>query len=242
MPLVYDTHIARRCQPHSPLPSHLLRAGGCPRPAPPGAGTAREVFGHRARGLWPSEGSIAPEIVPLMVEAGFDYFCSDEGNLFKSLKNDPAVEHPPYRPHRAFPGLAHSRLREDIQALFRERPLSDFIGFDAARNETSQGRRPSHRQSQEHRQGRAGRSRRRLADPDGENAWEAFPDSGEAFLTSFYRALTETPGTADLPPRRLFRRASRRRSRPAISIPARGSAATSTSGSATPRKTRRGSG
>ncbi len=28
---------------------------------------------------------------------------------------------------------------------------------------------------------------------DGENAWEAFPDGGESFLSSFYRALVETP-------------------------------------------------
>ena len=51
MPLVYDTHIARRCQPQSPLPSRLLRAGGCPRPTPPGAGTARAGLRHTARAV-----------------------------------------------------------------------------------------------------------------------------------------------------------------------------------------------
>jgi len=35
---------------------------------------------------------------------------------------------------------------------------------------------------------------------DGENAWEAFPDSGEAFLSSFYRALVDAP---ELNPRRI---------------------------------------
>src|SRR5260221_336097 len=81
MPLVYDTNIARRCQPQSPLPS----AFSAPEDVRAQLRLAQElheqVFGQRARGLWPSEGSIAPEIIPLMVEAGFDYFCSDEGNL-----------------------------------------------------------------------------------------------------------------------------------------------------------------
>ena len=163
MPLVYDTNIARRCQPQSPLPS----AFSAPEDVRAQLRLAQElhekVFGQRARGLWPSEGSIAPEIVPLMVEAGFDYFCSDEGNLFQSLKHDPGLEHTATSSTSSFSRAgASTPAKRSIQALFRDRPLSDFIGFDAARNETSKRRRPSHRQPQKHRQGRPGRSRRRL--------------------------------------------------------------------------------
>jgi len=89
MPLVYDTSIARRCQPQSPLPSTFSAPEDVRAQLRLAQELHEKVFGHRARGLWPSEGSIAPEIVPLMVEAGINYFCSDEGNLFKSLKNDP---------------------------------------------------------------------------------------------------------------------------------------------------------
>jgi alpha-amylase/alpha-mannosidase (GH57 family) len=71
MPLVYDTSIARRCQPQSPLPSVF----SAPEDVRAHLRLAQELhektFGKRARGIWPSEGSIAPEIVPLMVEAGF---------------------------------------------------------------------------------------------------------------------------------------------------------------------------
>lgn len=193
MPLVYDTHIARRCQPHSPLPS----AFSAPEDVRAHLRLAQEqherVFGHRARGLWPSEGSICPEIVPLMVEAGIDYFCSDEGNLFKSLKQDPAWNHRHIDHFELFQGWRVHANGSSIQALFRERPLSDFIGFDAARNETSH--------AVDHLIGNlknisavapAGRGVASLI-LDGENAWEAFADSGEAFLTSFYRALINTP-------------------------------------------------
>jgi len=193
MPLVYDTHIARRCQPHSPLPSSF----SAPEDVRAQLRLAQEqhahVFGSRARGLWPSEGSIAPEIIPLMVEAGIDYFCSDEGNLFKSLKHDPAWSHRHVEHLELFQGWRVHAGDTSIQALFRERPLSDFIGFDAARNETSK--------AVEHliehlknitKVAPEGRGVVPLI-LDGENAWEAFPDSGEAFLSSFYRALVETP-------------------------------------------------
>jgi len=193
MPLVYDTHIARRCQPHSPLPS----AFSAPEDVRAHLRLAQEqhekVFGQRARGLWPSEGSICPEIIPLLTEAGIDYFCSDEGNLFKSLKHDPTWNHRHVDHFELFQGWRIHGGGASIQALFRERPLSDFIGFDAARNEPPR--------AVEHLIGNlknisdvapSGRGVASLI-LDGENAWEAFPDSGENFLTSFYRALVEAP-------------------------------------------------
>jgi alpha-amylase/alpha-mannosidase (GH57 family) len=194
MPLVYDTHIARRCQPHSPLPSSF----SAPEDVRAQLRLAQEqherVFGQRARGLWPSEGSIAPEIIPLMAEAGIEYFCSDEGNLFKSLKHDPAWSHHHHVDHvELFQGWRVSTGGASIQALFRERPLSDFIGFDAARNETHKA--VEHLIEHLKNIAKVAPEGRGVAPLilDGENAWEAFPDSGEAFLTSFYKALVETP-------------------------------------------------
>jgi alpha-amylase/alpha-mannosidase (GH57 family) len=192
MPLVYDTNIARRCQPHSPLPAPF----SAPEDVRAHLRLAQEqhemVFGHRARGLWPSEGSIAPEIVPLMAEAGFDYFCSDEGNLFKSLKLDPAWNQRSVDHVELFQGWRVRAEGASIQALFRDRPLSDFIGFDAASNETS--RAVAHLIDNLRNISLVAPAGRGVASLilDGENAWEAFPDGGEGFLTSFYRALTST--------------------------------------------------
>ena len=193
MPLVYDTNIARRCQPNSPLPS----AFSAPDDVRAHLRLAQELhertFGRRARGLWPSEGSIAPEIVPLMAEAGIEYFASDEGNLFKSLKHDPAWMNKTADHLELFQGWRVTTNGASVQALFRERPLSDFIGFDAARNETSR--------AIDHLRGHllniagaapTGRGVTPLI-LDGENAWEAFPDGGETFLSSFYHMLTTTP-------------------------------------------------
>ena len=193
MPLVYDTHIARRCQPQSPLPSTFSAPEDVRAQLRLAQDLHEKVFGHRARGLWPSEGSIAPEIVPLMVEAGFDYFCSDEGNLFRSLKNDPAWNSRHVDHVELFQGWRIHAYEKSIQALFRDRPLSDFIGFDAARNETDKA--VAHLIDNLKNTARVASSDYHVAPLilDGENAWEAFMDGGEAFLTSFYRALTSTP-------------------------------------------------
>ena len=194
MPLVYDTNIARRCQPHSPLPSPFSAPEDVRAHLRLAQEQHEDVFGHRARGLWPSEGSVAPEIIPLMVEAGLEYFCSDEGNLFKSLKADPAWHNRPVDHLELFQGWRVHAGGATIQALFRERPLSDFIGFDAASNEPA--RAVSHLIDHLNNISRVASSESAVTPLilDGENAWEAFPDGGEKFLTTFYHALTSTPG------------------------------------------------
>jgi len=193
MPLVYDTNIARRCQPQSPLPSPFSAPEDVRAQLRLAQELHQQVFGHRARGLWPSEGSIAPEIVPLMVEAGFEYFCTDEGNLFKSLKNDPAWNSRHVEHTALFQGWRIYAYEKTLQALFRDRALSDFIGFDAARNETPKA--VAHLIDNLKNIAKVAPAGHGVASLilDGENAWESFPDSGEAFLTSFYRALMETP-------------------------------------------------
>jgi alpha-amylase/alpha-mannosidase (GH57 family) len=192
MPLVYDTNIARRCQPNSPLPSQFTAPDDVRAHLRLAQELHEKTFGRRARGLWPSEGSIAPEIVPLMAEAGIEYFCSDEGNLFKSLKHDLSWASRTVDHIELFQGWRVNAGGATIQALFRERPLSDFIGFDAARNETP--RAVEHLVEHLKNIAQAAPSPRAVTPLilDGENAWEAFPDGGEAFLTSFYRALTST--------------------------------------------------
>ena len=193
MPLVYDTNIARRCQPQAPLPSPFSAPEDVRAHLRLGQELHEQVFGKKARGMWPSEGSIAPEIVPLMVEAGLDYFCSDEGNLFRSLKQDPAWNRGEVDHLELFQGWRVHAEGASMQALFRDRPLSDFIGFDAASNSTS--RAVDHLIGNLKNISRVAPMGRGVTSLilDGENAWEAFPDGGENFLSSFYRALTSTP-------------------------------------------------
>lgn len=193
MPLVYDTNFALRCMPGRQLPMRF----SAPEDVRAQLRLAQEqherVFGQRARGLWPSEGSVAPELIPLFQEAGIEYFCTDEGNLFKSLEQDPAWNRKPIDHLELFQGWRIRHNDSQVQALFRERPLSDFIGFNAARNEAPR--------SVDYLTHHLDHLASILNQPrhavclalDGENAWEAFPDGGEQFLSLFYQELGKRP-------------------------------------------------
>ncbi|PTY03379.1 alpha-amlyase [Verrucomicrobia bacterium LW23] len=191
MPLVYDTDFARRCQPHSPLPMRFTAPDDVRAHLRLSQELHERVFGRKATGLWPSEGSVAPELIPLFQEAGIEYFCTDEGNLFRSLEKDPvwasrAADHLElFQGWRIRNGSAH------VNAIFRERPLSDFIGFNAARNPARQSA-DYLLNNLDHLSGvvQKGHGAVLLA-LDGENAWEAFADSGEEFLTLFYKGIAE---------------------------------------------------
>jgi len=93
------------------------------------------MFGRAPRGLWPSEGSVAPELIPLMRKVGLEYFCTDEENLMTSLRRSPEFAGRDPDHLEAFKGWAVEHDGAKINAIFREKPLSDFIGFMAARNE-----------------------------------------------------------------------------------------------------------
>ncbi len=185
LPLLYDSEFAERCMPGRQRPARFHWPQDALAQLRLAAEQHTRMFGRAPRGLWPSEGSIAPELVPLMREAGIEYFCSDEENLFNSLRR--ADDH---SDHLAlFQGWRVEHDGTAINAIFREKPLSDFVGFMAWRNEPHQ--------AAEHLLTHF----RHLADQlpsdtglipvilDGENCWEQFRDGGESFLRNLYGGL-----------------------------------------------------
>ena len=193
LPLVYDTALAERCLPGREFPHRFHWPQDAEAQLTLAIENHERLFGRRPRGLWPSEGSIAPEMIPLLQQAGIAYFCSDEENLFKSIHSDPAYAQTKVEHLELFQGWQIRYDGASVHGVFRDRPLSDFIGFTAARNP------PEHaaRHLIEHLQ--------RIADHippgqglipiilDGENAWENFPDGGEAFLRALYGGIATDP-------------------------------------------------
>ena len=182
---MFDTEFAERCMPGRARPARFHWPQDALAQLKLAAKQHARMFGRAPRGLWPSEGSIAPELVPLMREAGFAYFCSDEENLFNSLRR--VGDHSDHR--ELFQGWRVEHESTAINAIFREKPLSDFVGFMAWRNEPHQ--------AAEH----LLTNFRHLADQlpsdtglipvilDGENCWEQFRDGGESFLRNLYGGL-----------------------------------------------------
>ncbi|MDD5261556.1 MAG: glycoside hydrolase family 57 protein [Methylacidiphilales bacterium] len=189
MPLVYDTDFATRCMPGRELPPRF----SAPEDVRAQLRLAQELhektFGRRARGLWPSEGSVAPELLPLFAEAGIEYFCTDEEVLFRSLALDPVHNSRKVNHLELFQGWEFECMGARVKGMFRERPLSDFIGFNSARNSA----RDSADYLVHHLEHLADvvpeKSGAVLLALDGENAWEAFADGGEQFLSTFYEGI-----------------------------------------------------
>ncbi len=159
LPLLVNTAHADRCLPGVPDPGFAF-----PEDAEDqlrqGKARVSAWIGAPVIGLWPSEGSVSPEVVRMAAALGFDWIASDEEVLARS---DPNAD--PSRPARF----------ENATLVFRDHALSDRVGF------TYQGW-PGERAAVDLIR-RAG-NRPALLALDGENPWEHYEDAGEAFLTA----------------------------------------------------------
>jgi alpha-amylase/alpha-mannosidase (GH57 family) len=182
LPLLIDTDSARRSRPDSALPQRFAH----PEDAEAQIGKAlafhETLFGRRPVGLWPSEGSVGPELVPILTKLGIRWAATDEGVLARSVdrwQRDELL----YRPYRVQVDGG------DVVFLFRDRELSDAVGFTYSRNPPD----ASVADFCGRLQAIAGRSpEARPFVPvilDGENPWEHYPDGGEGFLRDLYTAL-----------------------------------------------------
>jgi alpha-amylase/alpha-mannosidase (GH57 family) len=184
LPLLMDWQYASRAMPRVALPgsfSHPEDAGAQIQRA---VGFYGKTFGSRPTGMWPSEGSVCPEMVPLVQRAGIRWMATDEGILFRSLPEETS-RLALYRPYRVrFQG-------SEVSIVFRDRNLSDLIGFTYSKNppQSSVEDLVSHLKNinQSLSQGQDGIV---LIALDGENAWEYYPDGGEAFLNGLYERLS----------------------------------------------------
>lgn len=188
LPLVIDTDTTRRARPDLALPARF----SAPEDAEAQLRRAVEfhtaTFGQPPTGLWPSEGSVCPEMIPMLDRAGLHWLATDEGILAHSLA---AAQQPwerqrdLYRPYR---------VRFDEQAatiIFRDRDISDAFGF------------VYHKASPESAADDVLRRLRGIVHDspheqtlvaiilDGENPWEHYYDGGERFLSLLYTALTQ---------------------------------------------------
>ena len=207
LPLLVDIASARRARPDLALPREPFAAPeDARRQVESALARHRECFGQAPRGMWPSEGSVSPEVAAIAAGAGLRWLASDEGVLMRSLPAAERMRAALYRPWRV-PTPAG-----DIALLFRDRELSDRIGFvyqqwqagDAVKDFLERLRRIG----QEHKGDTPPAVSVIL---DGENCWEGYAEDGGPFLDQLYEALesaedirTRTPadlleGRADLP-------------------------------------------
>lgn len=200
LPLLADTDSGRVAVPNMTLPQYRFQwPEDIPRHLQKAWNLYIDRFRQEPRGLWPSEQSVSPEILPYIIKQGFKWICSDEAVLGWTLRHffhrDGAgnVQQPEllYRPYRL------ETPAGDLAIVFRDHRLSDLIGF-------TYGSMPPKQAAADlvgHLQAIAKMQREHQSEQpwlvtialDGENCWEFYAQDGKPFLEALYATLEREP-------------------------------------------------
>lgn len=184
MPLVTDTEISARSS-SAPLPDRFSYPEDAKWHLDEGKKYSEKFWDREIKGMWPAEGSVSPEIIPMAVEAGVKWLATDEGILLNSLGTHEKSS-VLYRPYR----LKDSGDKH-IVGFFRDKYLSDLLGFSFSRMAPPKAvdiflnyvKSVRFNLPQGH------------PEPvvsvilDGENAWESYPDNGVHFINELFTRL-----------------------------------------------------
>jgi alpha-amylase/alpha-mannosidase (GH57 family) len=184
LPLLIDTDVAAKASPGLPLPRRFAHPDDALNQVRLGLEAFERVVGVRPQGLWPSEGAVSSATAKLAAACGVRWLGSDEGVLAASLEGFDRD------------AVYHAYEHAGVGLLFRDRGLSDLIGFEyhrwpdpsaAARDLVARLRsvRSAHPEAE--------------VVPvflDGENAWEHYPVDGDSFLDTLYAELAAAPDLA----------------------------------------------
>ena len=194
LPLLCNMESAREALPDVPMPE---RRSDLKQDAVVQIDRAIElhkrVFGQPPTGMWPAEGSVSEDILPLLKGRGIRWIATDEGILARSIDRrfvrdkagDLKAPDTLYQPY-ALPGEGAMPC-----IVFRDHALSDAIGFKYHRQADPRrgvGELVEHLLAA----GRRCKGRPRLISIilDGENPWDCYEQAGLIFLRVLYTQLS----------------------------------------------------
>ena len=223
LPLLADTDIAQITRPDLPLPNLRFDwAEDIPRHLTQAKQIYQTRFGCEPQGLWPSEQAVSPAILPDVAAAGFNWLCSDEIVLGWTLQHyfERNAEGTVRQPERLYQPYRVSTPQGDLAMVFRDRRLSDLIGFSYGNMEPRRAAVDLVGQLEAIARSLKGQGGSGLEQPwlvtlalDGENCWEYYPQDGKPFLEHLYQIFSEHPMMqlvtvseylAQFPPRQSF--------------------------------------
>jgi len=189
LPLVVDSNSALRALPQAPMPPRFAFPEDAREHVRRGLAFAEKHLEHRPKGMWPAEGSVSPEAVHILAEEGVAWCASAEGNLLRSKPHRDRRHGAIYRPYRV-----RTAGGREIDMVFRDRGLSDLIGFTYAKSTPQNAVNDFFGHLDTIAKGSHHEPPLVTVALDGENAWEHYPHSGRDFLRAFYRRLASREG------------------------------------------------
>jgi alpha-amylase/alpha-mannosidase (GH57 family) len=187
LPLIYDSDLGKVCQPNDPMPTRFHYPKDAEAQVAKAVYEYKRMFGVKPTGMWPGEGSVAHDIIPVFGHLGIRWLATDQ----KILERSKPWGQPCFYPY-AIQTESDSNLKEPVVVVFRETELSDKIGFvyknyageDAAEDFIQGVLRYVPKDDEP--------DRLLTVILDGENAWEwyRYDNDGKGFQNALYRKLS----------------------------------------------------
>ena len=197
LPLIYNTNLASQGQPWDSLPdppysypndayAHVLRAKAY----------HQSLWGVAPRGMWCGEGSVAEEVVEILVDAGLQWTATDQKVMEKSGQPTGAPAGP-YVPYRIDVDKADGNggaSDDEMVIIFRDTELSNKVGFTFQMLKGKTAADEFMKSVMSHAPNFGGDDRLVVVVLDGENAWESYQKSldGKDFFHALYGNLSES--------------------------------------------------
>ncbi|OGF47780.1 MAG: hypothetical protein A2452_09840 [Candidatus Firestonebacteria bacterium RIFOXYC2_FULL_39_67] len=123
LPLVYDTSIAKVSLPRLNMNFTFSAPEDAEEQVKRAVILHEKTFGVKPKGLWPAEGSVSEDIIPLLSGYGIKWISSDEEILMHSLKIFSGKNNYLYKPYIV------KKNGSEVNIIFRNKELADAIGF-----------------------------------------------------------------------------------------------------------------
>lgn len=181
LPLIYNSDLAKICQPNDALPAKYSFPEDAHAQVAMAVNYYTKTFGQPPLGMWPGEGSVAHDVVPIFKENGIEWIATDE----KILARSKPEKQPKYYPYEVD--------AMNVAVVFRETELSDKIGFTYQNYEGEEAADDFIKNILRYAPNEGEPDRLLTVILDGENAWEWYKkdNDGKNFLNALYKKLTK---------------------------------------------------
>ena len=188
LPLLINSDLAKVSNPNLDIPFQFKHPEDAENQLAKGLKVFEEIFGRKPQGLWPSEGSVCEELMPMLAKSGIKWIATDEEILARSLRRSI------YRHGNGVPSNPELLYKPwkygDVSLVFRDHVISDLIGFTYYN--WDQGKAANDFVERVKRISNDLPSFDNFIVPiilDGENAWEAYANDGTEFFRALYGEL-----------------------------------------------------
>jgi alpha-amylase/alpha-mannosidase (GH57 family) len=187
LPLIYDSDLAKLCQPNDAMPSRFHFPKDAEVQVAKAVTKFKKTFGTKPTGMWPGEGSIAHDVISVFAHQGIKWIATDQKILERSKSGAISCCYP----YTVYPEH-DSSVKNAVVIVFRETELSDKIGFVYKNYQGEDAADDFIRGVLKYVPEEREQDRLLTVILDGENAWEwyRYDNDGKTFQNALYRKLS----------------------------------------------------